>query len=124
MNRTTLSDANKGLWLQVYSGSGLQANASVNATIQNSTFTDMTGLGGLDGSGIISAATGISAWALGGEGDTTLNYTTINNTFSDITNSDNGFVKAAAINEVSLLEGSGSPTAAVNHTAQNDLCGG
>ncbi|MFO0955381.1 MAG: choice-of-anchor Q domain-containing protein [Candidatus Saccharibacteria bacterium] len=117
MNRTTLSDAGQGLLL-LLSGSGLEDAAS--ATITNSTFTDLTGLGGLDGSGFFSTATGISAGAITyGSGSVTLNYTTTNNTFSNITNSDNGFVKAAAIREASYFEGSGAAT--VNHTAHNDL---
>ncbi len=107
--------------MQGLTGSGL-TSGEINATIRNSTFTDLTGEGDLlDGSGFFNAATGISAWALAGENtDSVINYTTINNTFSNITNINNG--TGAAISEVSAYEGSGSPSdATVHHTAQNDL---
>lgn len=119
VDRSTFSQANKGIWLQSITGSGL-GNSEINATIRNSTFTDMSDSGDLlDGSGLFNAATGISAWAMASNHNSTINYTTVNNTFSNITSTSNG--RSAAISEVSIYDGSGSVQATVHHTAQNDL---
>ncbi len=119
VDRSTFSQAIKGIWIQNITGSGL-GSSEVNATIRNSTFTDMSSPGSLlDGSGLFNAATGISAWAMASDDDSTLNYTTINNTFSNITSTGNG--RSAAISEVSAYQGSGGFQAAIHHTSQNDL---
>lgn len=119
VDRSTFSQAIKGIWIQNLTGSGL-GSSEVNATIRNSTFTDMSGPGDLlDGSGLFNAATGISAWAMASDDDSTLNYTTINNTFSNITSTGSG--RSAAISEVSAYQGSGGVQAAIHHTSQNDL---
>lgn len=119
VDRSTFSQAIKGIWIQNLTGSGL-GSSEVNATIRNSTFTDMSGPGDLlDGSGLFNAATGISAWAMASDDDSTLNYTTINNTFSNITSTGSG--RSAAISEVSTYQGSGGVQAAIHHTSQNDL---
>lgn len=119
VDRSTFSQAVKGIWIQNLTGSGL-GSSEVNATIRNSTFTDMSSPDSLlDGSGLFNAATGISAWAMASDYDSTLNYTTINNTFSNITSTGNG--RSAAISEVSAYQGSGGFQAAIHHTSQNDL---
>lgn len=118
VERTTFSRAVKGIQMTL-SGSGLM---TATASVKNSTFTDMVGLGGTTGSGFFTAATGISTLCIAYNPDEakTLNYSTINNTFSNMTNSDNGFVKPAAIREISVILGSGI-SCAVNHTTQNNI---
>ena len=118
IERSTFSRAPKGI-LMLMSGSGL---VTASATVKNSTFTDIVGLGGTTGSGFMTAATGIGTLcdAYDDTSAKTINYVTTNNTFSNMTNSDNGVVKPAAIREVSIVAGSGI-SCVINHVAQNDL---
>lgn len=102
ITNSTFSDSSGGIML---SGSGL---TSVAANLKNNTFSNMTH----NGSGFAAAIV-----VYNGLSDATINYTTTNNTFNDITGP---------------LDGSGDPTAMaiyersenngkINHTAQNDV---
>ncbi|MCA9331694.1 hypothetical protein KC968_01995 [Candidatus Saccharibacteria bacterium] len=104
IERTTFADAKNGLMLQAGSGFTLNAN------IKNSTFTDLHG----DGNEYYTTASGVIA-APDNTTGTQINYTTINNTFSNITNNIPGSYPATAI-----LDGAEGDVA-ITHTAQNDL---
>jgi hypothetical protein len=102
ITNSTFSDSSGGIML---SGSGL---TSVAANLKNNTFSNMT-------HNVSGFATAIMAYTE--NSDSTINYTTTNNTFKDITGP---------------LDGSGNPTAMaifdevssggqINHTAQNDV---
>ena len=104
IERTTFAHAEQGLML---SGSGLGV---LTATIKNSTFTDLLGASGDLG----TAGYGIGVMVSNDDG-AQINYTTINNTFSNITNSTPGSYPATAIFEIASSDGT------ITHTAQNDL---
>lgn len=103
VERTTLSHASKGINLIVGSG------CDINATIKNTTFTDMHGNSG--GAGSMGA--GIFAY-VDDSNLSSITYTTINNTFSNISNPTPGSYPAAAIAEF-------SEDGSITHVAQNDL---
>ena len=104
IDRTTFASGPAGLML--HAGSGF----TLNATIKNSTFTDLHG----DGNQFYTVASGIAAAPDNSTG-TQVNYTTTNNTFSNITNTVTGSYPATAILDVA--EGDST----ITHTAQNDL---
>ena len=130
IERTTISQTSLGIILDHdigsstgYDGSGL---AVIDATIRNSTFTDLSmNLNIFPGSGstIDSPLFGMYSPAgilimFGGRSNTdygTINYTTINNTYSNIRNTNYVVTPASAIREVGLGQGR------VAHTTQNDL---
>lgn len=102
ITNSTFSDSSGGI---ILSGSGL---TSVAANLKNNTFSNMT-------HNVSGFATAIMAYTE--DSDSTINYTTTNNTFKDITGP---------------LDGSGNPTAMaiydgvesggkIIHTAQNDV---
>lgn len=102
IENSTFKGGNEGV--DIFAGSGFTANA----LIKNSTFTGMRGVDGFVPAGIRVVAY-----------DGTINYTTINNTFSDMRY--DGFngsgLSAAAIQESIVYEDSST----IHHTAQNDL---
>ncbi len=108
IERTTISDIeSKGIIL--YSSD----EGAINATIKNTTITNITGNTGSDFNlGASSAGIAVSATH-----SSSINYTTINNTFSNISNAVAGDYLAAAIMEFGFADGAGH----TNHTAQNDL---
>ncbi len=102
IERSTLYGNATGLGL--YAGSGY----TTTATIKNSTFT------GMRGNSDMNPASGIMVATMS---DSTTDYTTINNTFSDMSNiAGSGSSLPAAIREYTA-----DASAVIHHTAQNDL---
>ena len=97
----TFSQAGTGLHLDA--GSGL-----FNAVVKNSTFSNLKGDGNFEN----ASAQGILVTT---DGVATGNYSTINNTFSNIANIIPGSIASAAIKEYPRSDGT------INHTAQNDI---
>lgn len=103
---STFSDSNSNSG--IYMGMGGSSVATLNAAIKNNTFSNMESNNSSMIAGLVVVAGGSS---------NTLNYTTINNTFKDITGQLNGSGNptAMAIAEASFENGK------INHTAQNDV---
>lgn len=102
IERTTLSHAGRGVSL--IAGSGFDLDAE----IKNTTFTDMSG----DANALGSAGMGIFAYV--SDTNSSVTYTTTNNTFSNMSNPTPGDFPATAILEV-------ADDGLITHTAQNDL---
>ncbi|USN95589.1 MAG: hypothetical protein H6793_00255 [Candidatus Nomurabacteria bacterium] len=103
IDRTTFADGPAGLMIQAGSGFTLNAN------VKNSTFTDLHG----DANSMYQSGAGIGLF-LGNNASNQINYITINNTFSNITNTVAGSYPATAIFEY-------AEDGTITHTAQNDL---
>ena len=118
IENTTISHVIKGIKLFA-GGNGLGDDSVLNATIKNTTITDLTR--NLSGSGLAfyNSPTGIfvagesKSGAIG-----TINYATINNTYSNIVGTPSGAGIGAAVRE-NTEDNDGNLH--VNHTAQNDL---
>ena len=103
VERTTFAQGSRGINLEA--GSGYK----IDATIKNSTFTDLHG----DANSMYQSGAGIGLF-LGNNASNQINYITINNTFSNITNTVAGSYPATAIFEY-------AEDGTITHTAQNDL---
>ncbi len=103
VENTTFSHGGKGLQLHVGSGHELVAS------IKNSTFHNLSG----NNESLYSSSRGIVA-ITDSNPSNKLTYTTVNNTFSNITNVGSGAELSSAITEY-------ADSGTITHTAQNDL---
>ncbi len=110
IENTTFNNMKRGIIIAAYAGSGGDG-VVVDANIKNNTFSDTAGSEEYSGSGLSSFGLGVIAESSDDSAISAVNYTTINNTFSN---------RLADTYTAAILEDAWGDNQ-ISHTAQNDL---